>query len=329
MRTFKCLHIFVAILMLLLAVSESKAQSDLMFSQYWAVPAYYNPAATGQIDFVRIRGGARMQWLGIENAPKSFMMTADSPFKVGKKRIGAGVNMTQESMGLFSNLLINVQGSYKLKFLKGELSIGVQGGYYNSRFRGSEVYIPEGDDYHQPDDEAIPKTDLTGNAFDLSAGLLYTHKYFNIGLSGLHLMQPTVHLNTEGEQSAEVAQYETKLARQFYLTACGNIEIKNSLFQLQPSLMLNTDLKDFGGELTMRATYRKLAWAGLGYRYKDAVSIMAGVEFKNFFIGYCYDYPTSAIAKASSGSHELVAGYQLKLDFSNKNKNKHRSIRIM
>ena len=56
---------------------------------------------------------------------------------------------------------------------------------------------------------------------------------------------------------------------------------------------------------------------------------MVGAEFKNFFLGYAYDYPTSAINKASSGSHELVAGYQLKLDFSGKNRNKHRSIRIM
>ncbi len=56
---------------------------------------------------------------------------------------------------------------------------------------------------------------------------------------------------------------------------------------------------------------------------------MVAAEFKNFFIGYSYDYPTSAISKASSGSHEVVIGYKVKLDFSGKNKNKHRSIRIM
>jgi hypothetical protein len=56
---------------------------------------------------------------------------------------------------------------------------------------------------------------------------------------------------------------------------------------------------------------------------------MVAAEFKNFFIGYAYDYATSAIAKASSGSHELVIGYKLKLNFEDKNRNKHRSIRIM
>ncbi len=36
------------------------AQSDVQFTQYWAVPTYYNPAYTGQVDFIRIRGGARV-----------------------------------------------------------------------------------------------------------------------------------------------------------------------------------------------------------------------------------------------------------------------------
>lgn len=313
----------------LLHTAGMSAQNDVQFTQYWAVPAYYNPGATGEIDFVRIRGGARMQWVGIENAPISFLAAADMPVKIGKKRIGVGVNMSQESLGLFSNMLVNLQGSYKMKFLKGTLSVGVQGGYYNTTFKGSEVYIPEGDDYHQPVDEAIPTQDVTGSSFDLSAGIWYSHKYFTLGVSGLHLLQPTVRLESEGTESAEVSQYETVLKRSLYFTASGNIGLKNTLFELQPSMMVKTDFDNFGAEVTMRAMYNKFLSFGIGYRYKDAVCAMVAAEFKNFFIGYSYDYPTSAISKASSGSHEVVIGYKVKLDFSGKNKNKHRSIRIM
>ncbi len=305
------------------------AQNDVQFTQYWTVPTYYNPAATGDIDFVRIRGGARMQWVGIDNAPRSFLAAADMPVKIGKKRIGAGVNMSQESLGLFSNMLVNVQGSYKMKLLKGVFSIGIQAGYYNTKFKGSEVYIPEGDDFHQPVDEAIPTRDVTGSSFDLSAGLWYTHKYFTLGISGLHLLEPTVRLDSEGAETAEVSQYETILKRSLYFTASGNIGLKNTLFELQPSMMVKTDFDNFAAELTMRAMYNRFLSFGIGYRYKDAVSAMIAAEFKNFFIGYSYDYPTSAISKASSGSHEIVVGYRVKLDFSGKNKNKHRSIRIM
>lgn len=307
----------------------ARSQSDVRLTQAWALPTYYNPAATGSVDYVRIRAASRLQWLGIENAPKSFLATADMPFMIGKRRLGVGVDATQESLGLFSNLLINAEGSFKFRFLKGTLSAGVRVGYYNSKFKGTEVYLPEGDDYHQTVDEAIPTQDLVGNAFDMSAGVYYTHKYFSLGLSGLHLLAPSVKLQTEGTENSETAQYETKLDRMLYFTADGNIPIKNSLFDMQPSLIVASDFSTFNAAATMRARYNKFLSFGVGYRYNEAVSVMLGAEFKNFFIGYCYDYPTSAIAKASSGSHEIVAGYQLKLDFNGKNKNKHRSIRIM
>lgn len=315
---------------LLLLVPGVSAQGDAQFTQYWALPTYYNPAATGTSDFIRIRGAARLQWIGIENAPRTFLGAADMPVKLGKKqRIGVGLIFNQESIGLFNNLGVNAQISYKFKFLKGVWSVGLQPGYYNTKFKGSEVYLPEGDDYHQPDDEAIPNTDVSGNAFDISAGVLYTHKWFSAGISVLHITQPKITLGSEGGTDQEQVEFETVLPRQAYFTADSNIPLKNTLFSLQPSLLVRTDFSNFSAEVTMRATYNNFISFGIGYRYKDAISAMVAAEYKNFFLGYAYDYPMSAISKASSGSHEIVAGYRIKLNYGEKNKNKQRSIRIM
>lgn len=308
----------------------ASAQGDVQLTQYWALPTAFNPAATGNSDYLRVRGDARMQWVGIHNAPTSFMVMADSPLKFGKKQhIGLGVGMMQESLGLFSNLALNVQASYKLRVLKGVLSIGIEGGYYDQKFKGSEVQIPEGDDFHESGDEAIPTQDLAGHVFDFSLGLEYTHRYFWVGVGAKHLLQPTVKLSLEGSEASEEMEYETELPRMLYFSGGSNIQIKNSLFELQPSFLVKTDFKSATADITMRARYNRFLSFGLGYRYNDAVSAMAGVEFKGFFLGYSYDYPLSAIGKVSSGSHEVVVGYQLKLDFSGKNKNKHRSIRLM
>lgn len=321
--------LLAAVLYALLLPSALRAQNDPMLSQEWAVPAYFNPGAAGSTDYLRIRAGAKLQWLGIENAPMSFFGVADSPLKIGTQRIGLGVNLMQESLGLFSNLIANVQASYKLKLFKGTLSIGVQGGYYNSRFKATDIFIPDGDDYHEGSDTSLPTQDLSGNAFDVSAGIYYSHKYFNIGVSGLHLLNPTVKMNVEGSEASDSHEYETELSRALYFTADGNIPLKNTLFSLQPSLLARTDFESFTAQLTMRATYNRFITFGAGYRWKEAVYAMVGAEFKNFFVGYAYDYPLSALGRASSGSHELILGYSLKLDFSGKNKNKHRSIRIM
>lgn len=145
----------------------------------------------------------------------------------------------------------------------------------------------------------------------------------------MHLTAPTVKMEIEGSESTETLQYETNLNRTLYFDAGGNIALRNTLFLLQPSLLMMTDFSKLSAALTLRATYNRFLFVGIGYRWDDAVSIMAGAEFKNFFIGYAYDYPTSSIAKVSSGSHEIVAGFRLKIDMSGKNRNKHRSIRIM
>lgn len=307
----------------------AKAQTDIVLTQHWAIPTLYNPARTGETDFLRIRGAARLQWIGVENAPKSFSGAADMPFNAGKGRIGTGVTVNQESIGLFSNLLAAAQGCYRLKTLGGTFSAGIQVGYLNTRFRGSDIYIPDDDGYHKPDDPALPDRDLSGNAIDLSAGVSYIHRSFHVGLAAAHITSPGISLSAEGSESAAPMQFESKLRATFYFDAGGNIPLKNTLFQLQPSLLAAADAESFSAIMSMRAVFNRFLSFGIGYRWNDAVSVMAGASFKNFFIGYSFDYSTSAIAGASSGSHEIVAGYQIKLDLSGKNKHRHRSVRIM
>ena len=317
-------------IMMSFVVFAANAQSDTHLTQYWAVPAFYNPGASGSTDFLRIRGAARLQWLGIENAPQAFMGVVDMPLSINKKKmLGLGANVQHETLGLFTNLNFNVQLSYKLKLFKGELSIGTQVGYFEQSFKGSEVVLPDDNDYHESNDNAIPTQDLKGSSVDLSAGVFYNHKYFWAGISGTHLLQPTIKMSLEGSESTESQEYSTTLGRTLYFMGGSNIPIKNTLFELQPSLMVKTDFQFVTAEITARACYNKFLSAGLGYRWNDAIMVMLGAEYKNFFLGYAYDYPVTAVAKGSSGSHEIVAGYKLKLDFSGKNKNRHRSIRIM
>lgn len=320
--------IVTVIVAMLLGFSSAKAQSDAQFTQYYEVPTYYNPAAIGQTDYVKLRGGARLQWLGIHNAPKSFLITADSPFKVFGKRVAAGIVLFQESIGLYKTMNLDAQLGYKFKKWGGEFTVAVTLGMYDQSFKGSEVFIPDDDDYHQSDD-AIPTQDLHGTAFDVGAGVWYSHKYFWAGISANHLTAPAIKLNSDAGDASSNRDFEFNVGRSFYFMAGGNIPIKNSLFEVMPSIMVKSDLTFTTGELTARMRYNKFLQFGVGYRWDDAVVAMIGAEFKNFYIGYSYDYPTSALAKASSGSHEVFVGYQLKLDLGDKNRNRHKAIRIM
>ena len=323
------LKIWLASFLVVFGITTSKGQTDAQFTQYFEVPTYYNPAAVGQTDFIKIRGGGRLQWLGIHGAPKSFLATADSPFKVLGKRIGAGVVISQESIGLYRTLTLDAQLAYKFKKWGGEFTVGVSLGMYDQGFKGSEVFIPDDDDYHQGTDDGIPNQDLHGTAFDIGAGVWYSHKYFWAGVSCTHITSPSIKLNTDAGDASSNRDYEFNVGRTLYFMAGSNIPIKNTLFEVMPSILIKSDFTFTTGELTARLRYNRFLQFGVGYRWDDAVVAMIGAEFKNFYIGYSFDYPTTAIAKASSGSHEIFLGYQLKLDLGDKNKNRHKAIRIM
>jgi len=306
--------------------ARTSAQVDAGYTQYWAVPAYYNAAATGNIDFIHITGGSRLQWIGIKNAPMSFNALGDMPLKLLKQRWGVGVSVSTESLGLYRSTMGGAQLAWKKKMLKGMFSVGIQLGFISETFKGTEIIIPEGDDAHDSNDDAIPNTDVTGTSFDMSAGLWYQHKYFWVGASVTHITAPSVTLK---EESNDENYYEFQAGRNYYFMAGGNIPLKNTLFELQPSLMFKSDLNTWQAEVTARVRYNKFISGGVAYRWKDAVSALIGVEYKNFFAGYSYDYPLSEIRRATHGSHELWVSYNIKLDMSEKNKNKQKSIRLM
>lgn len=321
---------WVLLTLIFLAVAlPARAQSDAVLSQYYEMPAYYNPGAIGTTDFLQIRGGGRMQWVGIDNAPTTFLGGANMPVKFLSKRLGVGLLMQQEGIGLYSNLSIGAQLAYKLKLFKGELSIGVQLGFVDEKFKGSKVELPDDDDYHTSGDDAIPNSDVNGNAFDVGFGAFYTHRLFWAGVSVTHATSPTITMNAESGQGAQEHNYEFQIGRNVYFMAGSNIPLKNTLFELMPSVLYRTDFQFWTVEATARARYAKFLTFGVGYRYNDAVVATVAAEYKGFFVGYSYDYPISTISKISSGSHEILAGYSLKLDLGEKNKNKHKSIRIM
>lgn len=315
---------------LLAGAAAARAQMDAQFSQYYEVPAYYNPAAAGVTDYLRVRGGTRIQWVGIENAPRTIAMTADMPLKLFKKKFGVGLVMNQENIGLYRTMNLGVQLSMRFKLFGGELAPGIQFGFIDQSFKGSDVFIPGDDDYHEDNDDAIPREDIRGHAFDFSAGLWYTHKWFWASVSMSHLTSPAITLSSQQSSgSTEQKDFEFTAGRTFYFMAGSNIKIKNTLFEVMPSVMIKSDFTFTTSELTAIVRYNKFLSVGVGYRYKDAIIGTVAADYRNFYLGYSYDYPTGAIAGASKGSHEIFVGYRVKLNKGDKNRHRHKNIRIM
>ncbi|MDR1330754.1 MAG: PorP/SprF family type IX secretion system membrane protein [Tannerella sp.] len=315
-----------AIYVFFACAAVTRAQTDdAMLNQYFTALNYYNPAYAGKSGEVNLTGLYRMQWLGVTNAPRSALIAADMPWQYGKMQQGIGVVVVSESIGLDQNLNIGLQYAYRRKLGKGTLSIGLQAGMLNKTFRGDSISIPSGSEAVTPDDEAITKSELDAMGIDVAIGAMYSSDRYFVGIAAAHMLAPTLTLDENTER---------KIERSFNLTAGYNIQLKNTLFELQPSMLVLTNLQMVSTDLTARAVYNKMYNGGLGIRISDsgkfnAATLYLGALIKGFRIGYAYEFPTSAMNSASMGSHELLVSYHLKLNSKKGLKNRHKSIRIL
>ena len=304
---------------------SAMAQADAAMSHFWVGKTYYNPAVAGDDNIIRLTLGNRMQWVDFKHAPMNFFLTADMPYKLLEQRWGVGLKAEYERIGLYTNTRIGAQIAWKRRFGRKTLSVGIQPGIFSQIFRGNEVIMPE-DDAHQGNDEAIPKQNVSGTAFDANVGVYFSAPRYWAGFSVTHVTSPSIELKASREA---IDFYEFNVSRTYYLMGGGNIPINNSLFEIQPSGMFATDAKFWTAQVAAVVRYNRMLNIGAAYRWKDAVTAYIGVNLKDAYIGYSYDYPVSAISKATFGSHEVFVTYNVKLDNREKNKNKQKSVRLM
>jgi len=312
-----CIIIFI---LLLLATHRTIAQYDAQLSNYWAIPAYYNPGYAGKSGKLEATLLNRQQWIGFENAPKTMLIAGDMPFKFFDRTFGLGMLMISESLGLFSHSNMSLQAAFKKKLWKGDLSIGLQVGMINESFDGAKVRKIEGDDYHAAEDDGIPTIEATGTTIDFGAGLYYSGKRWYVGFSVTHLLEPEMKMTEKNFMD---------LPRGYYLMGGYNIQLNNPLLELQPSFFVKSTIQMTQFDVSARLIYNNLLWGGLGWRLDDAAIVMIGGQYKNIQAGYAYDFPVSAIRKGSTGSHEIFLKYITELDLGKGKKNKHKSVRIL
>lgn len=322
MRFYNMRRVLFFVLLLIIYM-PAMAQNDGNRSMYWAVPTEFNPSMAGCDSAMHVSASNRQQWVGVENAPQTSFISADMPFKFRGIRQGVGVSILNDQAGLFSTTITSGQYSYSKTVWGGRLALGAQLGMINQKFDAGGIYIPDGDAWN-PSDEALPSGDVSGTSLDLGLGAYFEKNFagstYYAALSLMHLNQATIDLE-------EYAYYQQK--RTYYFLAGGNIPLTRTLFILQPSLLVKSILQTTQVDVTLRATYDNRFFGGLSYRHGDAIVLMAGAEIKSIRLGYSYDIGTSALARASNGSHEIVMSYLVKMDLDKNKKHPKKSIRIL
>ena len=306
----------VLITLLLITVCGLRAQYDPSYSHYWAMETSYNPAAAGKTSLMNITAAYNMTLAGYKRAPKTMFISGDMPLYAIGSYHGLGAQIISDNIGLFAHQKLGLQYAYRLKLFGGMMGVGVQGSLLSEKFDGSGV------DLEQSDDPAFAKSDITGTAVDLAAGLYYQHQQWYVGVSAQHLTAPTVSL---GETN------ELEINRSYYFTAGYNIKLRNPFLTIHTSVFGISDGVGYKGQLTGRLRYthdEKMMYGGLSYSPQNSVTLLLGGNFHGVTVGYSYEVYTSAI-NIGNGSHELFVGYQTEMNLFKKGRNRHQSVRIL
>ena len=230
-------------------------------------------------------------------------------------RHGAGLSFMTDKIGMFSTTKIGLQYAFNFKLGKRtRLAVGLQGALLSESINPSDVELID------DNDPAFPSSTVSGNRFDMGAGLYFYHPKYFLGVSSMHLLAPTI---TMGEKN------EVSIPRMYYLMGGCNIKLRNSLLSLQPSFLVQSDMDTWREDVQCKVAYErneKKFYGGVGYSPNVSVTFLVGGMFHGVNLGYSYQMYTSGVGLVH-GSHEVVLSYQTDLDLFKKGRNKHQSVR--
>jgi type IX secretion system PorP/SprF family membrane protein len=253
-------------------------------------------------EFAPIQVGGRNQWTGFNDSPATYTLGGHGAIK--DKNMGVGGMVFLDDLGgaiTQTGLIANY--SYQLVLnTDSKLSFGVSGILNQYTYDGSDIQAASQNDpsLYSNTKALVP---------DFNFGLAYTlKKRLKIGISANQLLQSRLTKWNEMNLSIDA---ENRLIRHYFLSGSYLAEVTESI-EVEPYTVLRTTfITPIQFELGARLVYKKDFYAGIGYRYQDALTIMIGTTFNNFLFGYSYDITTSDLRGFSSGSHEILLGYRL------------------
>jgi len=293
------------------------AQQDPEFSQYMFSNMSINPGYAGSKDAICATAIMRQQWVGFIGAPKTVLFTANAPIHPFKINSGVGVSLIQDVIGFQTDKGGTLSYAYIMNIKNGEgkLGIGLSAGFLNRMLDGSK--FETGVNGTLPsDDGSIPSTKETKTVFDMGLGMFYRTENLYFGLSSTHILGSSIKYTT--------GNYN--LTRHYYVTSGYSFALANPAFEMQPSVMIGTDLKTSRIDLNTLVLYNKRMWGGVSYRVSSALIGIVGIELSNGVkIGYSYDFSNNT---KTTSTHEIMINYCFSI-IKEKIPHKYRSVRFL
>lgn len=289
---------YLLISVLFVGLWTTQAQQLPQFTQYMYNTISINPAYAGSRDAFSLTALNRNQWAGISGAPRTQTLSIHSPLR--NEQIGLGLSVINDKTGYENYTYLYADFSYTINVSQDvTLSFGLKGGF--------SYYDLDEDLFSEPSVLQDPFFREKFNKWtpNFGAGLLLSSQNWYVGLSA-----PKIINNDNNEFSEFVALEQVH----YYMTG-GYVFDLSDTWKLRPTALAKvTNGAPLSFDMSGTVIYDEKLYLGATYRIDDAIGAFIDFQiFEPLRIGYGYEYSISDLRPYTSGSHEVILIYELRL----------------
>lgn len=286
------------VLILLFTGMRGQAQQRPLYSQYLFNGLVINPAFAGSHEALSLAVSNRSQWSGLDGAPRTFAFA--SHVLLEPHRVGLGITLNSDQIGVHKNLLVNGSAAYHLPVSEGAVvSFGLQAGIRNHKVDYVSLVGS------QPDDPRIATSDPARTFFDVGAGVYFRSERLEAGVS----VPGMIPSNLAGADSSEIRIRNAHwlIFSKYSIPLNHSLEFIPSVFvQYYPGVPLSVDV-------SAGVMFHKAVFSGVSYRRNESVDFLLRANVTpQLSVGYCYDLVIGDASVLSSASHEIGVNYLFK-----------------
>ncbi len=298
---------FFTTALLLCCAAAVWSQQEEQYTQFMHYKQGFNPAFVGSTPGVNLAALVRSQWLGLDGAPQTQLLTLSMPF--ANNRVGVGANVLRQTIGVSENYTIDASYAYHLPLGNGYLGLGLQASVRLlrvnfSRLRGTQPIDTDG---------AIPNDFQSRYVPNFGAGIYY-HKGDRVffGFSIPRILQSNIDL-------ADSRDIISKEVRHYYMMGGFTADLNEDKLQIQPQVLLKyVPGAPFDADVNVNFIFNKKFYAGASYRLGgnknnslgESVSLLLSADVtENIMFGMSYDMTLSELRNYNSGTIEGVVRY--------------------
>ncbi len=286
------------IVILWVMASTVKGQQRTQFTQYLFSGLVINPAYAGSEESLSITLINRHQWRSVEGAPTTQTLALQTP--VGKRKVGLGLLISNDKIGIHRNLFVQASVAYHLQVApRAYLSMGLQTGLQHVK---SDYASLVGTSSLDP---KLSEFRLNEMFIDMGAGIYFRSQRLHVGISAPGWLNQSVQIN-------DTASFKL---RNINLFGFAKYKIPlGSVWVLEPAILLkHYQLLPLSMDVTGAFTYKEVLTAGLSFRLNESLGyIFRAKVTPQLHVGYAYDYPMGLVTRLGAGSHEFMVHYLFK-----------------